>query len=315
MPKKSTTTIGIEYDSSTIRAARVTSTVGSDSIEFSVDSLEEEKGTFDSDGDVIKGLKSIKSRISPGPADKVVSCLNGKQIFATVIQHRRLPDNELRNALRFVMRKNLPFEVAGSTIDYQIISSPDNKSDKINLLVSVASNTLLHKHVNNFEKAGLKPDIVDLFPVAIINSFWAGLSEQFDAGIAHAVMHIGPSLSTLAFDGVGLPYFTRSIYFDAQALFGNGRSVDESEKSQKLELYAEEIVRSLSFYEKTYKPTHFSSVYLLGEFAHSKELLEYIVDKVGIEMRYNLLMQKLGCDKKAPIGTFDIPLALSMRQG
>ena len=100
MPKKNVS-IGIELDSESLRAARVTSTDAGMQGDFYISSLEELQGDFTKDEEIISGLKTIKKKFSIIHTDNVITCVAGKQVYAAQTFFRKLPDNEMKNALKF----------------------------------------------------------------------------------------------------------------------------------------------------------------------------------------------------------------------
>ncbi len=314
MEKRTLSTIGLEYDSLGVRAAKVTSSISGKDITYILENLQETKGQFEKDAELVEGLKKIKDKVGIGVRDKVVTCVAGKQVHAAQIEFRNLPDTELRNALKFEIRKDVPFDTASSTLDYQILSGSDKKDDGIDVLVTVVANSLLTKHLAVLQKATVRPWIVDVLPLAVINAFWAGEYDPVNLS-PHVVLHFSPDVATLVIDGNAVPLYTRSIYFAAEDLYGSsGKGLSEQERNRKITLFGNELRRSLSFYEKTYGVANFGALYLLGDYIYSPELHGGIAEKVGLELAGSTLLEKLGVKTNAPLGKFDIAIALAMRR-
>ena len=60
MGKKRITTIGIEYDNRGIRAAKVTASKRGKYIKYNIDKLQEVRGSFEKNEELIDALKKIK---------------------------------------------------------------------------------------------------------------------------------------------------------------------------------------------------------------------------------------------------------------
>jgi Tfp pilus assembly PilM family ATPase len=231
------------------------------------------------------------------------------------MEFRDLPSAEMKNALKFEIRKDVPFEMGNSTLDYQTMSQPGEKKDgKVDVLVTVVANALLSKQLSQLSKAGLRPWVVDVLPLAVINAFWAGESDPVNVA-PHVVLHFSPDVCTLVIDGNAIPLYTRSIYFTGEELYGaTGKGVAEPDRERRLSTYCAELRRSLSFYEKTYGISNFGALYLIGDYIYSAELQKIIHEKVGLELAGSTLLQKLGVETNAPLGKFDVAAALAMRR-
>jgi len=314
MAPKSITSIGIEHDNLGIRAAKVSISSGGEDTLVELNAIEEVRGAFENDKDLIDGIESIKDKMGHHFGDRLATCVTGKQIYAAQTRFRILPDEELRSALRFEMRKSLPFDVSGSVLEYQIIEAPEKKADKADMLVTVVGSSIMQKHLQIFEKAGLKPDIVDIIPTAAANSFWSFRRQGIEPGIAHVILHLSPSACTLVFDGDNVTFFTRSIPFAAHEVFGT-KQTEETGRDNKfrLDTLIDEVVRSLSFYEKTYRISKFAALHPMGEYVCLPEALNALKNGIGLPMSMNNDYKKFDYSNTIAPGKFDIALALAMR--
>ena len=301
-------TIGIEYDHLAIRAARL-STDGRGL--FTVSRLEELRGAFSEDAALLEGLRKIKDTLSVGMKDAVVACMSGKQVFAAQIPFRRLGPEEMEQALRLELRKTVHFEVATSTLDFEFLTDEgDSNGGETQVLVALASNTLLNKHLTLLEKAGLKPSSVDVLPVAIANAMWSW--KAGNAGNQPVVaLHVGPQISTIVIDGEESAFFNRSIYFAAEEMFKPEAAPADREK--RILSLTDEIARSLVFYEKSSRLSGFREILLLGDYLDGAGLIESIQAKTGLALRKMDLPRKLGSIRESEAGHFDLAVALALR--
>ncbi len=316
MAKKQTSTIGLEYDNFGIRAAKVTATPRGKETQFHIKALEEITGNLTRDEDLVKGLKMMYKKMSPGPGDPVVSCISGKQLYAAQLPFKRLPDEEMRNALKYEIRKNLPFEVAGSTIEYQYISDDDTEEENQEVLVASVANILLNTHLRSLKNAGFKPRTVDILPLAAANAFQTAIRNgDIPDTDTNIVLHIGPDISSVIIDGIKSSFYHRTIYFTAFELFGNSdqEEVPKREKERRIGGLAEELIRSLSFYENNYQTASFSTVHLMGNYLET-ELLGAVETKTGLHTKPIDLVQAITPDMEAAPGKFDLAVALAMRE-
>jgi Tfp pilus assembly PilM family ATPase len=290
MPQKSINTFGIEFDALSIRAAKMNVISGTSAgidagLRYSLLQVEEETGPFTKDEEYIAALKKIKEKMGIGSSDQVVSCVSGKHVYVSQVPFKRLPPSEMPGALKLEIRKNLPFEASGATIDYQVLPETDLKSENIQVLVTAISNALLVRHLHTMGKAGLKPAIVDALPTAIGNVFHAAAGPDADDGEPRLIVHTGPSICSLVIECKGKPFFHRNIYFTADELFGAQKDnvqMAQRERERRLGILTEEIVRSISYYEKTYDVPGIAKCHRLGEYTDKPELAQAIIEKTGL---------------------------------
>ncbi len=314
MAKTKTMSIGIEYDNLGIRGAKVTAVKRGKYIHYNIDKLEEVRGSFEKDEELLGGFQKLKKKLSFGSNDRVVTCVAGKQLHAVEMPFRLLAEAEMENALKFEIRKSLPFEATGSTLDYQVIKKADKKDEDSTLLVTTVANILLNKHLATLTKIGIKPHAVDVLPVAVSNVFWREKVQKTD-GNAFVMIHLSPSVCSVVIDGNDIPFYTRSIYFSSEEIFGNDNEheVAEKERERRLNAFGEELKRSLSFYEKTYSNSEFSLCYLMGEYIDNPEVFSFFEDKIRLEMKHSELSGIAETKNGAPKGKFDVAIGLGMR--
>lgn len=301
-------TVGIEFDHLAIRGARLAQD-GSGGA--AVDMLSDVTGNFSEDRDLIEGLMLIKDQLKMGPRDTLATCLAGKQVSASQVTFRRLPAEEMEQALRIEMRKSIPFEIAGSTLDYQVLSGDSPQAETAQVLVAVAASGLLSRQLKVLEKAGLTPHFVDVLPVAVGNALWSWTGAP-KGDYPYVAVHIGPQISTIVIDGARSPFFNRYIYFAAEDFVGREPTPDIEKRVASL---AEEVARSLAFYEKNSFATGFQEVTLLGEYLETPALADRIRRQTGLSVRKMDLPRKLGLSHDRPAGRFDLAVSMAIRAG
>ncbi len=301
---------GIEHDHLAIRAARI-STDGRSG--YTVDKLEEIKGDYSEDVGLLDGLRKVRNLLDIGTRDPVVSCLSGKQVFATQLPFRKLAGDEMEQALRLELRKSVHFEVATSTMDYEVLDEDEGSTGGVaQVMVALAANSLLTRHLSLLEKAGLKAVAVDVLPVAVANALWAWkVGREGDHPLV--ALHIGPQVSTIVIDGELSPFFNRNLYFAAEDVFALDPSSGDRDK--RIRALAEDIARSLVFYEKSAQTSGFLEILILGEYLAQDQLIEAIQKGTGLPLKKMDLAGQLGSPREAFPGRFDLAVALALRGG
>jgi Tfp pilus assembly PilM family ATPase len=314
MGKAKKTTVGIEYDTLGIRAAKVTASKRGKYIHYNIDKLEEIRGSFEKEEDLTEGLKKIRGKISIGLKERIVTCVSGKQLYAVQIPFKTLPEAEMENALKFEIRKNLPFEATGSTLDYQVIKRAEKKDENSTLLVTTVANVLLDNHLAALHKVGIKPHAVDVLPVAVSNVFWREKVQKVE-GEAFVMIHLSPTVCNMVVDGNEVMFYTRSIYFSSQDIFGEHteEEVAGKERERRMNAFGEELKRSLAFYEKNYGTSNYSACYLMGEYVDIPDVFEFFKEKIRLDLKYSELTGIAESKKNARKGKFDVAIGLAMR--
>jgi Tfp pilus assembly PilM family ATPase len=312
MAKTLITSIGIENDAMGIRAAKINITRTGSKARIQVAGLSELRGDFSNDESVAGGMRKMKEKIAIGAGDRVVTCLAGKQVYVAQIPFRKLPDIEMKNALKLEIKKSLPFEVAGASIDYQVLEGA-RKGDTIQILVTAVPGVMLSRHLNMLERLSVKPWVVDILPLAIANAFHLS-QKSFAIGLAYIIVHVGPAVVNLIICGdENIPFFHRSIYFSSVELFGDGVTMEEKDVTKKLGELADEVARSLSFYEKTFSTSNFAGIFIMGEYLEQDTIKNVIGGKTNLTTEVVDVFARLKQTSNAPKGKFEVAMALAMR--
>jgi Tfp pilus assembly PilM family ATPase len=301
--------LGIEHDQSAVRAARVLMDGRGG---YVLEGVEEARGEFQDDAALLEGLRRIKAALGVGSRETAAACLSGKQVFATQMDFRRLGAEEMEQALRLEVRKSVHFEVATSTLDYLVLDEEDGSKNGFSpVLVGLSANSLLSRELGLLEKAGFRVSVIDILPVAIANALWAS-REEGTAGFPAVALHIGPQVSTIVVDGEHSPFYTRSIPFAAEEI---SKGQAEPDRDRRFQSLAEEISRSLAYYEKNIHPGGFQELVLLGEFLDENALSERIPRSVDFPVRRMDLGKAFGSVREASPGKFDLAISLALRGG
>lgn len=301
-------TIGIEHDHLAIRCARL-ATDGRGG--YSVERLEEIKGDFADDGRLLEGYRAVRNALSVGARDSVVTCLAGKQVYAAQMEFRKLSGDEMEQALRLDLRKTVHFEVATSILDYEVLEENGSSGGSTaQILVALAANAILKKELALLERAGMKASAVDVLPVAAANALWSNQGgREGDAPLVG--LHVGPQISTIVIDAEHYPFFNRNIYFAAEDIFLP--SANPIDRDKRLQSLAEEVSRSLLFYEKSAHVSGFQEIHLFGDFLDGNDLLARIRQVTGLAVHKMDLPRKLGWARESVPGRYDLAVALALR--
>lgn len=315
MPKNKAA-IGIDLDIHSIRTVKIRYGESGRPNDFTITAMKELPGNFGRDEDIVAALRNIRQQLSISHSDSVVTCVGGKQVYAAQMMFRRLPPHEMKNALKFEIRKNLPFDTASATIEYQILDEKDRKSETALLMVTAVANVLLQRYLRLFAAAGLPPAVIDALPLAVANILWMSGSEPDGDDKARIIIHIGPDLSTVVIDGSGIPFYNRTIYFSAAALYTppEGTSLSTQEAERRINAFLDEISRSLVYYKSSYHAKLQPALLLTGNYT-VPDLVARIGNHTGLRTTPVNLADALDTQHLLEAGRFDLAIALGLRGG
>jgi type IV pilus assembly protein PilM len=117
-------------------------------------------------------LANILSRMIQGNNIKTkhaVASVDGSEVIARTIVLPNMPIKELRKAILFETEASLPSGAGDNVLDYAILRtfmSDEDKSEKVEVLILSAQKQPLGLLVEAMLECGLKPDALDLTPVA-----------------------------------------------------------------------------------------------------------------------------------------------------
>ncbi|MBN2037671.1 MAG: pilus assembly protein PilM [Chitinispirillaceae bacterium] len=316
MAKKTFSSVGIEYDRCGIRSARIATTRNGNKTTVAVDNLQELIGDFSKDELLVEGLKNIARKTSIRPSDYVVTCASGRQVFMGQMRSKKLSHAEMKKTLRTEIRKNISFDTSGSILDYQIMDHAGPKgAQEPPVAVTAVAKSLIDYQMRILSKAGIEPSIIDVLPAVIANSFWIGRQDE-ETAKAHVMLHFSPDTCTLVIDGQEVSFYTRSIYFSAEDIYGvSAKEIPENEKMKQLEMLGEEIRRSLSYYTTNYGGVEYGLLYPMGSYIRNEDLRAFFRQKLDLAFDESTLFKRMSSKSEGEPGTYDIAVALAMRGG
>lgn len=146
---------------------------------------------------------------------KCVTSVSGRSVIVRYVNMAQMPEQELRQAIRFEADKYIPFEVDEVVMDTQILEPEiaDGSGEMKVLLVAVRKN-LIEEHLHLLQEAGLQSAIIDVDAFALGNAFEMRARES--GGLSPekvvALIDIGSNKTNINILKGGTSYFTREVY-------------------------------------------------------------------------------------------------------
>lgn len=138
----------------------------------------------------------------------VVSSVSGEPIIVRYIQLPDMPENELKEALRWEAEEYIPFNIDEVNLDSTILGKSEDGS-MVNVLLVAAKRDLIAEHVDTIRAAGLQPEIVDVDSFAFLNCY--EINYEPDPSSVVALVNLGSSNTNINIFFNGVSHFSRDI--------------------------------------------------------------------------------------------------------
>lgn len=207
-----------------------------------------------------------------------VASVAGEAVIIKKIKMPRLPQEALTEKIHGEAEQYIPFDIDDVSMDFQVLEAdtkkePAEAKDEVEVLLVAVQRETIDSHTDILTEAGLKPVIMDLDVLAMMNV--ANLSEDLEQIGVVALIDLGASFTHINIVSGGLTHFTRDFRFggaqcteklmsdldipfaEAEAL-KQGRIPDDIKKEtvskiivDSFEPIFEEIQKSLEGFEET----------------------------------------------------------------
>lgn len=142
-------------------------------------------------------------------AKYAISSVSGESIIVRYIQLPEMPENELKNALRWEAEEYIPFRIDEVNLDSVILGKAEGNEGKVDVLLVSAKKDLINEHLDIIKEVGLTPSIVDVDSFAFLNCF--ELNHAPDPSEVIALVNIGAEITNINVYVNGTSRFSRDI--------------------------------------------------------------------------------------------------------
>lgn len=216
MASSSGPTVGLDIGSSMIKVVEVVGSRGSPSVR-AIGMAPTPAGAMENNiivdaqmlGQAVKQLMrevGIKARSS-------VSSVSGQgALVVRVIEVPKMSDSELAETMKWEVERHVPFAADEVIMDFQPIERPDEPPDAQNMevLLAVAQQDMIDRHVEMLFAAGLAPRAIDVEPLACARSLIELGPDPYGRKTV-AIINIGASNTDIGVFRDGLLAFPRTI--------------------------------------------------------------------------------------------------------
>lgn len=237
---------------------------------------------------------------------KDVACsISGNSVIIRKIVLPVMPQEELEDQISWEAEQYIPFDINDVNMDFQILSPDSRDSSKMNVLLVASKKDIINDYVALFGEVGMQLSVVDVDCFAVQNAFEVNYDCNPDDIIA--LVNIGASIMNINVIKDGITLFTRDVQmggnlYSEEIQKQAGLSSKDAEIEKLLvndstkktvrdvvlkvnETIAQEIRRSLDFYNSTANDDRISSVYVSGGCSKGYNLVEAISDQIEIPVK------------------------------
>ncbi len=331
LPKaKEKFSIGLDIGTQSIKCVKLKMNNATELVSFDL-----EEGQLDPT-EVLKKIKHSQD------ADLVNISFCGTSTVIRYVNFLRMNKMELRQALKFEAQKYIPFSLNEVNLDAEILKN-DLPENKMLVLIAAIKKELLQQRFKSMENAGLRPNIIDIDSLALINSFNFNYPKVDVAeNKSICLLNIGASISNVNILDNGIPRLSRDIHsgganftkklmdiFEVDFKAAEELKINPPEdKLDKIRAAVESVLTNLSAEIRTsfdyYESQNTSSVvkiFLSGGASRIRGLNEMLSSSLGIPVESWDPFKEIKISDKIDMqklnnfsGQFNIAVGLALRQ-
>lgn len=258
---------------------------------------------------IVEALKELL-KFHSFVGQRIVVSVPGQLVIVKEILIEELPEDELREAIKWEMEKFFPFPIEKTTFDYKILNRviPEDESpDKLNVMVVAAPLDVVHSIVDVMKEASLDPIAIEVEPFSKLRLLQFIPDFDFKSEILFVMLNIGHTYTSVSMIDKGMVNFFRTLpiggkkFTDAIAQsLGKNFKVAQEIKETKLDLNKRkdpvtkavlplldnlllEVKRSINYYFKKFNDGKSIDTVILveGGSANLKGINEYIEESTS----------------------------------
>ena len=249
---------------------------------------------------IVETVKSLVASLQV-KAKEAVCSISGNAVIIRKISLPVMPAEELEDQIHWEAEQYIPFDINDVNVDFQILSTDEHDLSKMNVLLVASKKDIINDYLAVFAEAGLKLVVVDVDSFAVQNAY----ETNYGAGDeVVALVNLGASIMNLNIVRSGVSLFTRDVQMggslyteEIQKQFGLNSEQAELKKvmaadsqdprlfeilSRVNETIAQEMRRSLEFYNSTAGEDRIARVFLAGGASKTALLVEAVQQKLAL---------------------------------
>jgi len=229
-------------------------------------------------------------RVHQLDASRCTTLLGREDYKLLLTKAPQVEDDELAAALRWQIKDLIDCPADEITLDVFDVQKDENPGQAREVYVVTARNETIQQRADLFTKAQVKLQVIDIPELAQRNI--AALLAEDQQGVALLWLHSRGGLITLTRQG--------TLYLSRNLKAGMGTLQDTARSEQALETIILEMQRSLDYYESHYHLPPIQQLVLAPCGDSGTQLMERMVEQLGIQTRQLDLEQILQIKTKMP---------------
>lgn len=233
----------------------------------------------------------------------VVIGLPSNKTFTTVIEMPVMPENELRNTIKYQVDQYIPMATNEAKVDWALLGTSLHDPKMQEVLIASTANSYAEERLEFIESLGLNVIAAEPDALAMIRSVLPA-----DVQDARLVIDVGEQSTDLAITYGGTPRLVRTIPTGVKSLIKaavQNLNVQEDQARQfilkfglapdrlegqvyraieaTLDNFAVELTKSIKFFQTRYPNTPVGGIMLSGYGAVVPGFAEYVASRTGIQ--------------------------------
>lgn len=250
---------------------------------------------------IVETVKNLLASLNV-KAKEAACSISGNSVIIRKISLPVMPVEELEDQIHWEAEQYIPFDINDVNVDFEILSPDDLDPSKMNVLLVASKKDIINDYMAVFAEAGLKLVVVDVDSFAVQNAYETSYPSEGNEVVA--LVNIGASIINLNIVKGGYSLFTRDVQMggnlyteEIQKQFSLSSEEAEMMKvaaagsddprlkevlSRVNETLANEMRRSLDFYNSTAGEERISRVYLSGGGAKTAHLVDAVQQRLAL---------------------------------
>jgi type IV pilus assembly protein PilM len=160
-----------------------------------------------------KAVKDLLKKSGIGSNQVISSASSSASVVVRVIDVPKMNPAELAETMKWEMERQVPFAMSEVIMDYQPVERPEGVADGANMevVLAVAQQDFIDRHVEVLQAAGLKPKYIDVEPLAAGRALLEIGGANHPAGYTVAIVNIGANNTDISIFRDKLLSFPRTL--------------------------------------------------------------------------------------------------------
>lgn len=288
--RKPQLSVGLEVGDEFLRGVIVKKGVIIHAAEWSLPKEEEKR-----DGILTEAITTLKDNAGTNPAPEWFSTVQGAKSCLRLIQIPRVPTGEIKGAVMWEARNQVPFPLDRSFTDYQILGEMEGEGGAQQLLamLAAAQQELVQERLGWFQKFSVRLGGLSL-PAALIWNGCRHLIEPSDKE-AFALVNVDHGKTIVCVGKGPLLEFTREILLSGTDPVLNEASLREGQiRPGEEHPLVRELRRSFDYYQERHKGEKVNTIFLSGGAACGQGLARFLSSALQVSVEAVDPFRKLG---------------------